>query len=243
MTIATPPRAPRPTRWQLGGQVLAVVADLPLFLTAPLFRRWHLRWGATPDEVEAALPGDELLPSPQFRCTRAITIQAPPSLVWPWLVQVGCLRAGFYSNDLLDNLGHPSARDIVPELQHLEFGQWIPTSPTAPSDVTAFRVEGFELKQWLLWRKPDSTWVWEAGRRRRRDDPSRHPRTCRLHLEPPPHNTAWGRADGVRRLRDDAQNAAWHQGKGRGLGRGCEPSAIADKGLHANLQDSIPPKA
>ena len=135
--------------------------DLPLFLTAPLFRRWHLRWGATPDEVEAALPGDELLPNPQFRCTRAITIQAPPSLVWPWLVQVGCLRAGFYSNDLLDNFGHPSARDIVPELQHLEVGHWVPMSPTAPSDVTAFRVEGFELNQWLLWRKPDSTWVWK----------------------------------------------------------------------------------
>ena len=78
---------------QLGGQVRSVVADLPLFLTSPLFRRWHLRWGATPGEVDAALPGDELLPRAQFRCTRAITIQAPPALVWPWLVQVGCLRA------------------------------------------------------------------------------------------------------------------------------------------------------
>jgi hypothetical protein len=135
-------------------------ADLPLFVTAPLFRRWHLRWGATPYEVGSALPGDDLLPEAQFRCTRAITIQAPPVLVWPWLVQVGCLRAGFYSNDLLDNLGHPSARDLVPELQQLEVGQWIPMSPTAPSDVTALRVEAFEVNRWLLWRKPDSTWVW-----------------------------------------------------------------------------------
>ena len=161
MTTTAPPRTFPPTRQQLGGQVRAVLADLPLFFTAPLFRRWHLRWGATPGEVEAALPGDEDVPSPQFRCTRAITIQAPSSLVWPWLVQVGCLRAGFYSDDLLDNLGHPSARDIVPELQHLEIGQWIPMSATAPSEVTAFRVEGFELNQWLLWRKPDSTWVWK----------------------------------------------------------------------------------
>lgn len=138
----------------------SVAADLPLFLTAPLFRRWHLRWGTTPDEVEAVLPGDELLPQAQFRCTQAITIQAPPTLVWPWLVQVGCLRAGFYSNDLLDNLGHPSARDIVPELQHLEIGLWIPMSPTGPSEVTALRVEAFEINRWLLWRKPDSTWVW-----------------------------------------------------------------------------------
>jgi hypothetical protein len=96
------------------------------------FRRWHLRWAAIPGELEAALPGDDLLPSPQFRCTRAITIQALPSLVWPGLVQVGCFRSGFYGNDLLDNLGRPSARVIVPE-----------------------------LNQWLLWRKPDSTWVWK----------------------------------------------------------------------------------
>ena len=161
MPTTTPALTPRPTRRQLRGQVRAVLADLPLFLTAPLFRRWHLRWGATPSEVEAGLPGDELLPQAQFRCTRAITIQAPPTLVWPWLVQVGCLRAGFYSNDLLDNLGHPSARAIVPELQQLEIGQWIPMSPKAPSDVTAFRVAGFEVNQWLLWRKPDSTWVWK----------------------------------------------------------------------------------
>jgi hypothetical protein len=59
MTTA-PPRTPRPTRQQLAAQVRAVLADLPWFLTAPLFRRWHLRWGATPGEVEAALPGDEL---------------------------------------------------------------------------------------------------------------------------------------------------------------------------------------
>ena len=161
MPTTTSPRRPRPTRQELRGQVRAVLADLPLFLTAPLFRRWHLRWGATPCEVEAALPGDELLPQAQFRCTRAITIQAPPTLVWPWLVQVGCLRAGFYSNDLLDNLGHPSARAIVPELQQLEIGQWVPMSPKAPSDVTAFRVAEFEVNQWLLWRKPDSAWVWK----------------------------------------------------------------------------------
>jgi hypothetical protein len=161
MTTTPPPRTPRPTRQQLGGQLRAALADLPLFLTAPLFRRWHLRWGATPAEVKAALPGDELLPQAQFCSTRAITIQAPPALVWPWLIQVGCLRAGFYSNDLLDNLGHPSARDIVPELQKLEVGQWIPMSPTPPSDVTALRVEAFDINRWLLWRKPDSTWVWQ----------------------------------------------------------------------------------
>lgn len=143
----------------LGHQVAAVAADLPLFVAAPLFRRWHLRWGATDDEVSAQLPGDDRLPEASYRCTRAITIDAPPSAVWPWLVQVGCQRAGFYSNDLLDNLGHPSARDIVPALQGLEVGQWVSMSPT-PSEVTAFKVAGFEENRWLLWAKPDSTWVW-----------------------------------------------------------------------------------
>jgi hypothetical protein len=155
---ATRPR--KPTKGELGREVGSVVADLPLFLTAPLYRRWHLRWGATPQEVAAALPGDVLLPHAQFRCTRAITIDAPPNEVWPWLVQVGCLHGGFYSDDLLDNLGHPSAHEIVAELQELEVGQWVPMAPRPPSEVTALRVEGFEVNRWLLWRKPDSTWAW-----------------------------------------------------------------------------------
>lgn len=95
--------------------------------------------GATPSEIAAALPRDELLPRTQFRCTRAITIDAPPGEVWPWLVQVGYPRGGFYSNDLLDNLGHPSARTIIPELQHLRVGQWVPMSPSTPTVETPSR--------------------------------------------------------------------------------------------------------
>ena len=76
---------------------------------------------------------------------------------------MGCRRAGFYSNDLLDNLALPSARALVPELQHLEVGQWIPMSPSEPSDVTAFKVHSFEVDRWLLWTKPDSTWAWKLS--------------------------------------------------------------------------------
>jgi len=157
--MRTPPWTPRPTRRELLHELRTVAEDLPLFLTSPLYRRWHLRWGATPAEVAAVLPGDGLLADAQFRATRAVTIGAPPAEVWPWLVQIGCLRAGFYSNDLLDNLGHPSARTVIPRLQDLEVGQWVPMSPT-PSEATAFKVEAFEVNRWLLWRKPDSTWVW-----------------------------------------------------------------------------------
>jgi hypothetical protein len=79
-------------------------------------------------------------------------------------VQVGCGRAGFYSNDLLDNLGRPSATTLVADLQHIEIGQWIPMSPSAtPTDRTAFKVAAFAVNESLLWTKPDGTWVWKLS--------------------------------------------------------------------------------
>jgi hypothetical protein len=147
---------------RLLGQVGNVIVDLPVFLTAPLYRRWHLRWGSTRDEVLSGMPGDMMLPSAQFVSTRSITINATPESIWPWLVQIGCGRAGFYSNDLLDNLARPSATSIVPALQHLEIGQWVPMSPSpTPTDKTAFRVHSFDAPSWMLWAKPDSTWSWQ----------------------------------------------------------------------------------
>jgi hypothetical protein len=115
------------------GQVGNVLADLPLFATAPLYRQWHLRWGSTNAEVASSMPGDATLPKAQFISTRSITIDAEPTAVWPWLVQVGCGRGGFYSNDLLDNLARPSATTIMTELQDLKVGQWIPMSPSTSS--------------------------------------------------------------------------------------------------------------
>ena len=149
-----------PTRRELTLQVRDVIQDLPTLLTAPLHRSRHLHWGATPAETRASLPGDQLIPHAQFSATRAITIAAPPQAVWPWLVQVGCLRAGWYSNDLLDNLANPSATMILPSFQHLEIGQWVPMSPT-PSERTALTVHSFQINQWLLWTKPDSSWAWQ----------------------------------------------------------------------------------
>ena len=153
--------AAKPSIRELLAQVADVIHDLPVFATAPLYRRWHLRWGSTKAEIVVSLPGDALLPNAQFRSTRAITIDAPPDAVWPWLVQVGCGRAGFYSNDLLDNLAHPSATTIVADLQHIEIGQWIPMSPSPrPSDRTAFKVESFMVNESILWAKPNGTWSW-----------------------------------------------------------------------------------
>jgi hypothetical protein len=146
---------------ELPAKAWAVLQDLPIFLTAPLYRGWHLRWGATDEEVASPMPGDQLCPDAQYKTTRAITVNAPPAAVWPWLVQVGSGRAGFYSNDLLDNLGRSSATAILPTLQHLETGQWVPMSPSGePTPQTAFKVDSFVPGKWLLWIKPDSTWAW-----------------------------------------------------------------------------------
>jgi hypothetical protein len=148
-----------PAAADLGRQVLAVVGDLPRFLAAPLHRRRHRTWGATAEEVAAPMPGDDLLPRAQYRSTRAITIAAPPAEVWPWLVQVGWRRGGWYADDLLDNFARPSARTVHPEFQDLHLGQQLAFVPRA-SERTAFRVEGFAVAEWLLWRTPNRSWAW-----------------------------------------------------------------------------------
>jgi hypothetical protein len=86
-------------------------------------------WGSTPDEVASALPGDELCPDARVSATRSITLEAPPEQVFPWLRQMGFGRAGWYSYDLLDNLGRRSARSIVDEWQHVSAGDMIPGGP------------------------------------------------------------------------------------------------------------------
>ena len=93
--------------------VLDALGGLPLFVTAPLYRHWHMRWGATDDEVRGPMPGDDIVPRASFNATRAITIEAPPERVWPWIVQMGYRRAGFYTYDLLDNAGYESANRIL----------------------------------------------------------------------------------------------------------------------------------
>jgi hypothetical protein len=91
-------------------------------------RREHAMWGLVPADIERVLPGDDLVPDADIVETRSLDIAAPPSAVWPWLVQMGYGRAGWYSYDQLDMRG-PSARTIVPELQGLAEGDLVPTHP------------------------------------------------------------------------------------------------------------------
>jgi len=140
--------------------VVDALGGLPLFITAPLYRRWHLRWGATDDEARGLMPGDDAVPKASFVATRAITIAAPPVLVWPWIVQMGYRRAGFYTYALLDNAGYESADEVLEEYQHPRIGDWMPMASKV-SETTAFKVKAFETSEWLLWEKPDSTWAWK----------------------------------------------------------------------------------
>jgi hypothetical protein len=95
-------------------------------------RTRQLRWGATEDEACGVLPGDGFLADPDLVATRAITIAASPDAVWPWLVQLGQARGGFYSYDLLENLAgcriHNADR-IVPEWQHIAVGDEVRLHP------------------------------------------------------------------------------------------------------------------
>ncbi len=124
-----------------------------------LVRPWQLRWGASGDEVARTMPGDEDVLRPTFNATRAVTITARPEEIWPWLIQIGVTRAGWYSYDWLDNLGRPSAERIISELQHLRVGDVIPMSPDGKQGLW---VKAFEPNRWMLWgsKAGDSTWYW-----------------------------------------------------------------------------------
>lgn len=91
-------------------------------------RPWHLRWGATDDELTEAMPGDDIKPDPADQVTHAVTIDAPPTEVWKWLVQVGQDRGGFYSYDWLENLFGVrvcNTKEIKPEWQELKVGDFV----------------------------------------------------------------------------------------------------------------------
>lgn len=91
-------------------------------------RPWHLRWGATDEELTEALPGDDVKPDAGVQVTHAVTIDAPPETVWQWLVQIGQDRGGFYSYDWIENLFGLqvyNTAEIKPEWQELKAGDFV----------------------------------------------------------------------------------------------------------------------
>jgi hypothetical protein len=141
----------------------AAVAGLALATglgTYPLFfRRQCLTWGARPDEVSMKLPGDELLARAGVVSTRAITIDAPPAAVWPWLVQMGSGRGGVYTYDWIENLfglDMHSTRRILPQFQDVKAGDEFPLGPGRP----AMRVAVCDPERTFTLQFADGNWVW-----------------------------------------------------------------------------------
>ena len=143
---------------------LFVILTLAVLYWFPL-RRWMGRWGATPSELARVMAGDSLVVNPIYSGTMAVTINARPEHIWPWLVQIGYQRGGLYSYDWLDRLfgflDRPSATRILPEFQHLAVGDRIPMGqgPSWPVAV-------LEPRRALVldMRNLDALdWVWQFG--------------------------------------------------------------------------------
>ena len=117
---------------------------------------------ATTLEKRRSLPADSLVPEPIFASTHAITIDAPPEHVWPWIAQMGAGRAGWYSWDAIDNGGRPSATSILPTFQTVVNGDVMPAIPGA---TDAFIVAAVDPPRDLVLTVPDgrrgSAVAWE----------------------------------------------------------------------------------
>jgi len=126
-------------------QRLSILGAAVSWVNLLLVRSWQQSWGATDEELRRPMPGDDLVSHPLMDATRSVSIEAPASAVWPWLVQMGYGRAGWYSYDRLDNAGTPSAERIVPELQELRPGDTMPTGARG-----GFIVEAIEPQRCLV---------------------------------------------------------------------------------------------
>ena len=143
---------------------LLVIFTLAVLYGFPI-RRWMSRWGTTPSDLARVMAGDGLLVDPTYAGTMAVTVNASPERIWPWLVQIGYRRGGLYSYDWLDRLfgylDRPSANRILPEFQHLAVGDKIPLGrgPSWPVAV-------IEPRRALVldMRNMDGVdWVWQFG--------------------------------------------------------------------------------
>jgi len=103
-----------------GGGLIAINLAL-----GPVLHRWRTRWNATRDEIKDRLPGDDIVKTPTWTYTHAITILAPRAAVWPWLVQIGQGRGGFFSYEILENLAGCNIHNVLElrsDLQQLRAG-------------------------------------------------------------------------------------------------------------------------
>jgi len=110
------------------------------------YRPWS--WGSTPEEVAESFPYPDLVPGGKRSPTMAVTIDATPEQVWPWLVQLGWDRGGWYSWDLLDNGGRPSATEVHPEWQDIAIGDLLQFRALG-RNIDAYKVGVIEPNRYL----------------------------------------------------------------------------------------------
>jgi hypothetical protein len=128
-------------------------------------RRWMNQWGATSSDLARVMAGDSLLPNPTYSGTTALTVDAAPEHIWPWLMQLGYQRGGLYSYDWLDRLfgylDRPSATRILPEFQQLAVGDVIPLGrgPSWPVAV----LEPNRALVLDMRNMAGFDWVWQFG--------------------------------------------------------------------------------
>ncbi|MFC9964557.1 MULTISPECIES: SRPBCC family protein [Nocardia] len=141
------------TAW--GVSIAAIVAGVCLLGRS----QRYAMWGATSQEATAAMPGDDLLADAGLQTTRAVTIDAPPAAVWPWLVQMGPGRAGAYTFDWIENLlglDMHSSHEIVPAYQHLAVGDELTLGDSGPT----MRAQIIEPPHTLVWASDEGDWTW-----------------------------------------------------------------------------------
>lgn len=141
------------------GTAVAVGVVAAIVACRRRLRERVLTWGATPEEASARMPGDELLEQADIVSTRAATIAAPASAVWPWLVQMGPGRGGAYTFDWIENLfglGIHSADRVLPQFQGLAVGDVVGDKDGAPW----MHVRVLDPERTLAWQSDDGDWVW-----------------------------------------------------------------------------------
>lgn len=140
------------------------LAAILLVFYGVLIRPWLLRWGASNEDVTRAMRGDDVVGVPSYEATLAVTIDAAPEHIWPWLVQMGNRRGGLYSYDWLDRLfGYldgPSAEVILPQHQNLHPGDEIPIGRGGGFPVRAIEPPRALV---LAGEVDDAVWVWQFG--------------------------------------------------------------------------------
>jgi hypothetical protein len=144
---------------------LLVILTLAVLYWFPL-RRWFGRWGTTPDDLTRVMTGDSFIVNPTHSATHAVTVDAPPEDIWPWLVQMGYQRGGLYSYDWLDRLfgilDRPSANRVLPEFQHLAVGDKILLGPGEKQKLIVAAMEPARALV-LSSREHGFDWVWQFG--------------------------------------------------------------------------------